>query len=111
MMTIHLHRPRSKNPRPPLPPTKVTGPYRAEHKKKKVLGAWRKNVEEALADAKLLGSGSAVVSSEGVLLAKFENAIKLSGREMRDDGFSKRAGRPPKQTASSEDEILEQDDE
>lgn len=110
-MTAHLHRPRSKSSRPPLPPTKVTGPYRAEHKRKKHVGTWRKNVEEAFADAKLLGSGSTVISNEGVLLAKFENAVKLSGSETRYSDSPKRAGRPPKKSASSEDEILEDEDD
>jgi hypothetical protein len=82
MMSAHLHRPRQRGekPRPPHVQTlKVTGPYRAEHRRKKVTGVWRKNVEEALADARILGSGAAVVSSERVLLAKFENAMKFAG--------------------------------
>ena len=111
MMTIHLHRQRPRVPRPPLvQTTKVSGPYRAEHKKKKILGAWRKNVEDAFRDAKLLGNGAAVVSSEGVLLARFENAVKFAGREMRADGMPRRMGRPPKE-ASSENEILDEGDD
>lgn len=88
----------------------MTGPYRAEHKRKKILGAWRENIEEAFADAKLLGSGAAVVSSERVLLARFENAVKFAGREMRADGASRRMDRPSREASASEDGILDEDE-
>ena len=87
--------------------TKVTGPYRAEHKKKKFFGTWRKNIEEALRDAKLLGNGAAVVSSEGVLLARFENAVKFAGREPRGasvDGPLRRMDRPSGEDPDENDE-------
>lgn len=66
---------------------KVTGPYRAEHRRKKATGAWRENVEQAFADARLLGSGAEVFSSERVLLAKFENAVKFVGPAARAPGM------------------------
>lgn len=81
VMTFHINRPRRPRTenRPPLAATlKVSGPYRAEHRKKKKIGAWRENIEDAFRDAKLLGSGAAVVSSERVLLAKFENAVRFA---------------------------------
>ncbi len=112
MMTAHLHRPRPRTSRPPLvQTTKVSGPYRAEHRKKKFLGAWRKNIEEAFADAKLLGSGAAVVSSERILLAKFENAMKLAGKETRTNGEPRRVGRPSKEDLSLDEGILDEDDD
>jgi hypothetical protein len=92
MMSAHLHRPRQRGdkPRPPNVRTlKVTGPYRAEHRRRKTTGAWRENVEEAFADARILGNGAVVVSSEHVLLAKFENAMKLAGPEPRGSGVPK----------------------
>lgn len=105
-MTAHLHRPRPKSPRPPLvQTTKVTGPYRVEHKKKKLFGVWRKNIEEAFADAKLVGNGALVVSSERVLLAKFENAMKLASPE------SRRVGRPFQEDAAPDEGVLDEDDE
>jgi hypothetical protein len=103
MMTAHLHRPRPKSYRPPLvQTTKVTGPYRAEHKKKKFFGTWRKNIEEAFADAKLLGNGALVVSSERVLLARFENAMRFANSE--------RLGRLPKEGMSLDEGVLDEDD-
>jgi hypothetical protein len=101
MMTAHLHRPRPKSPRPPLvQTTKVTGPYRAEHRKKKFTGAWRKNIEEAFADAKLLGHGTIIVSSERILLAKFENAMRLAGPERE----------RPKRGMSLDEGVLDEDE-
>ncbi len=73
-MTMHIHRPRPKIPRlPAVAATKVTKPYRAEHPKKKVISAWRDNVEEAFEDARRLGAGARVVSKEKILLATFDN--------------------------------------
>jgi hypothetical protein len=78
--TLHIHRPRPKKFRPPLVQTaKVTGPYRAEHRRKKIAGKWRDAIEDAFKDAKTLGTGASVVSSERILLAKFENAMKFIG--------------------------------
>jgi len=74
MSTMHVHRPRPKIPRlPAVEAAKVTKPYRAEHPKRKITGAWRDNVEEAFEDARRLGAGSRVVSKEKVLLATFDN--------------------------------------
>jgi hypothetical protein len=89
----------------------VTAPYRAEHKRKKFLGTWRENIEDAFRDAKLLGHGASVVSSENVLLARFENAMKLTGPETRSDGTPRHPGRPSKENAALDEGILEQDDE
>jgi len=86
VQTLHLHRPRPKHPRPPLVQTaKVTAPYRAEHRRKKAVGMWRPNIEEAMGDAKALGSGAVVVSSERVLLARFENATRKYDEPVGDD--------------------------
>jgi len=91
VMTLHINRPRPKTNRPPLVATlKVTGPYRAEHRKKKTFGMWRENIEDAFRDAKRLGSGAAVVSSERVLLAKFENAAKFLPEESRKEALPRR---------------------
>jgi len=109
MMSAHLHRPRQRGdkPRPPHVQTlKVTGPYRAEHRRKKTTGAWRENVEEAFADARLLGNGAAVVSSEHVLLAKFENAMKLAG-----EGAKDRASRTTQENEASDEPPDETDDD
>ncbi len=74
MSTMHIHRPRPKIPRlPAVTAAKVTSPFRAEHRKQKITGAWRDNVEEAFEDARRLGAGSRVVSKEKVLLATFDN--------------------------------------
>jgi len=88
---------------------KVTGPYRAEHKRRKISGEWRKNVEEAFADAKLLGNGAVVVSSERVLLAKFENAMKLAGEGAKDH-VSRTMRLDDVDDVTKHNEVLDEDD-
>lgn len=56
----------------------VHPPFRAELPRKRI-GEWRSNIEEAMQDARAYGSGSRVVSSEGVLLARFDNAVRFAG--------------------------------
>lgn len=70
--------------------TDVRAPFRAE-RTGSAPGAWRVHIEEAMADAKLLGTGARVVSENGILLARFENAVKYAPKEPRDfHGSSKR---------------------
>lgn len=84
MSTIHIHRPRPRVLRlPAVAASKVTKPYRAEHRKQKIKGVWRDNVEEAFEDARKLGSGARVVSKEGILLATFDNVYLAEPRKKR----------------------------
>ena len=84
--------------RPKARPTALSDvrpPFRAERAGKDPC-AWREHIEEAMADAKQLGTGAKVVSQNGVLLARFENAMKYvakgRSREPRED----RAPRAPR---------------
>lgn len=61
----------------------VRPPYRAEIPSKNIYGTWRKNIEEAMGDGRAMGTGARVVSEDGVLLAKFENAARFSTLEPR----------------------------
>ena len=93
--TMHLHRPRlprgyhmktGKVKKVPAWITLVvTAPYRAEHKTKKTswVGVWRLAIEDAMQDAREKGVGARVVSSEGVLLAKFDNAYSKEASSSR----------------------------
>lgn len=67
---------------PPTALPEVRSPFRAERKGGEP-GAWRQHIEEAMADAKQLGMGARVVSENGVLLARFENAMKYVPKEGR----------------------------
>jgi hypothetical protein len=68
----------------------VLAPYRAE-KRGSEPGAWRDHVEDAMEDARQLGTGSRVVSQNGILLARFENAGKYLPKE--DFGSGSRGAR------------------
>lgn len=110
--------PRSRRPeethRPPAIVTmRVSGPYRAEHLKKKLVGARHENIEDAMEEARAMGVGARVFSSEGILLAKFESAAKYAMLDLDDPWKSpkgdklkeplRKPGRPPK-TADDVDE-------
>lgn len=69
--------------------TDVRAPFRAERKGSEP-GAWRAHIEDAMADAKQFGTGARVVSENGVLLARFENAMKYALKERADHGSSSR---------------------
>jgi hypothetical protein len=81
----YAHRPRAKGepPRPPMLATmQVTKPYRAEHGKT-IRGPWHEVIDNAIDDARKIGNGARVVSKNGVLLLRFENAIKFLPKEER----------------------------
>lgn len=59
-------------------------PFRAEMPKKKFLGVWRDHIEQALDDARKLGSGARVVSFDGTMMAKFENAARYATPHYRE---------------------------
>lgn len=78
--------------RPKVRPTALTdvrAPFRAERRGSEP-GAWRQHIEEAMADAKQLGMGARVVSENGVLLARFENAVKYAPKERNHHDSSSR---------------------
>jgi hypothetical protein len=62
---------------PSLGTLRVTPPYRAEHPRKKSHGAWHQHIEDAISEARTMGVGARVVSSERVLLVRFDNAAKF----------------------------------
>lgn len=75
-------RPKSRFPRPPLPAVSVKPPFRAVAAGREP-GAWREHIEDAMDDARAIGTGARVVSSDGTLLAKFENAARYATPHMR----------------------------
>jgi hypothetical protein len=76
--------PRKFKTRPVLLPV-VRAPFRAERRRTSP-GPWRAHIEDAMADARQLGNGARVVSENGILLARFENASKYLPKE-KDDGL------------------------
>jgi len=64
----------------------VRPPFRAEAPKDRV-GEWRKHIEEAMQDARSMGIGARVVSQDGILLARFENAVRFMTPQSRDYGM------------------------
>lgn len=68
--------------RPTATLSDVRAPFRAE-RTGSAPGAWRTHIEEAMSDAKQLGTGARVVSENGILLARFENAVKFAPKERR----------------------------
>jgi hypothetical protein len=64
----------------------VRPPFRAEAPKNRV-GEWRKHIEEAMDDARGMGVGARVVSQDGILLARFENAARYVTPQSRDYGM------------------------
>lgn len=61
-----------------IAPTEVQKPFQAQFPKSRKLGAWRDHIEQAMDDARAMGSGSRVVSKNGIVLARFENSMKHS---------------------------------
>jgi hypothetical protein len=91
MIPSYVHRPRARGeaPRPPAIHTMpVTKPYRAEHWKKKIKGKWQEVIEDAIDDARKLGIGARVVSKNGVLLLRFDNALKFMPKDEKPTGSS-----------------------
>jgi hypothetical protein len=53
-------------------------PFRAEVLRDRIVGEWREHIEEAMADARQMGTGARVVSKDGTVLARFENAARFA---------------------------------
>src|SRR5208337_639627 len=102
--------PRSRRPetthRPPsFVLARVSAPFRAEHPKKKLVGAHHEHIEDALKDARAMGVGARVFSSEGILLAKCEHAARYADIDLdRATGREsfRRPGRPSKKADEEE---------
>jgi hypothetical protein len=62
----------------------IRAPFRAEVLKEKIFGEWRDHIEQAMGDARKLGSGARVISKSGVVLAKFENAVRYATPHYRE---------------------------
>ena len=58
-------------------------PFRAEVLRTRVVGNWREHIEEAMADARQMGTGARVVSKDGTVLARFENAARFAAASPR----------------------------
>jgi hypothetical protein len=76
----------------PVTLPEVRPPFRAEKKRSAAgltKGPWRAHIEEAMSDARQLGTGARVVSENGVLLARFENATKSLPKSEKLDAFER----------------------
>jgi hypothetical protein len=74
----------------------VTGRYQALGPKRRgrQTGPWRQYIEDALSDARAMGVGSSVVSENGVVLARFENAAKFVAAAAAEDEVERPRKRP-----------------